>query len=171
MKESHHHGILQSMPPSKPGRRKRLRADPRKKPAAGIIPGWSRIHEIVIPDGAQRKSGATDPHKIIKTLVYALWHQAGCIVVKRMYPDACDGKTLCRALWVWLPDYQDKRSPLREIWRGYLAFLTVHQRGRWRKRLMVQAASWQDWFTAWRLSSRVHSPWFHAILDETIKRR
>ena len=159
------------MPTKKSSRRTREHVDRRGKTDTGTIPGWSRIHEIVIPDSAKRKAGATDPHIIIKTLVYALWHQAGCIVVKRMYPDACDGKTLCRALWIWLPDYQDEQSPLRVIWRRYLAHLTVNQRARWRKRLLVQAASWRDWYSAWRLSSRVHSPWFHAILDETIKRR
>lgn len=138
------------------------------------IPGWAKIDQIDLPgvvvgrrQGDARYAPSTKPDAVMKALLITLWHGAGRVARRRLFPGTCTGQTLTRTLRAWMPDYDDPNSALRMAWRGYLSRLTKPQRAQWRKRLADQDDAWRDWKKASKLASRVFSPWFRALRDET----
>ena len=166
------------MPTKKSSRRTREHIDRREKTDTGKIPSWSRLGQIDYPEMAtsriasdRRFSKATEPRAVLEALLVTLWFDLGHIERREKYPDSCPPASLSRTLRAWTTSTADPKGILRTIWRTYLSLLTKTQIKEWRKRLQVQHDSWQNWNEASRLASRVSSPWFNVIWDETTRER
>lgn len=164
-----------------PMKTKRKTGKPRGRPSADNlrgIPAWSKLGQIDFPEAAmsrvagdKRFSAATEPRAVLEALLVTLWLDLGHIERRKKFPKSCPPSSLSRTLRAWTQDVADPDGILRTIWRRYLSLLTKTQVKEWRKRLQAQHDSWHNWDQASRLASRVHSPWFHVIWDETIRDR
>ena len=140
------------------------------------IPGWAKVGQSVIPHAAYEVRGnnryrdSTDPLKIFKTLLVALWHGVGRKKRTAIFSGACTARAMTAAMRSWAPTYDDRKSILRMTWRRYLGQLTAAQRRKWRDKFDAQLDSWRDWDEASRLAGRVHSVWFRCLDDETNRR-